>query len=436
MGRAGRSRREFLRVAAQLASVLPFAAYPGCGGSSGASSTPTPTPLALTDDEFLDAVERAAFLYFWEQAGAATGLVKDRALAAGSDSRTLSSVAATGFGLAALCIADQRGYMDSATVKARVLATLNTLLNQPGENGFFYHFVDMNTGLRSGTSEVSSIDTAILMCGVLTCRQHFQDAQVQSLANTLYSRVNWQWMLNGGMTLSQGWTPEGGFLGARWDTYSELLMLYLLAIGSTTYPIPPSSWNQIARPTLTYQGLTYITNLNAPLFIHQFSHAWFDFRNRQDAFVNYFSNSVTATQAHKLFCLSLASQFADYQQNLWGISASDTQNNGYQAWGGPPSMGPIDGSVVPSAAAGSVPFLPADCLAGMRNIQSQYPRAWQRYGYVGAFNPLTGWYDPDAVGIQTGITMLMAENQRTGFVWNTFMTSPEAQAAMAAVGFH
>lgn len=436
LGNQPLTRRELLRIFGRFTLASPFIGATllniACGGSSGGSSQP-PT---ISDDQFLDNLERACFLFFWEQASATTGQVKDRALASGNDTGTVSSIASTGFGLTALCIAAHRGYMDSASVQARVLATLNFLVNQTNVNGFFYHWVDVNTGQRAWNSEVSSIDTAILLCGVLTCRQYFQDHQIQSLATQLYQQVNWPWMLNGGVTFSQGWTPENGFLTTRWDTYSELMMLYLLAIGSTTSPIRASSWDQIGRPTITYQGLTYITNYSAPLFIHQFSHAWFDFRNQQDAYANYFYNSVTATQAHKLFCLSLASQFSDYQDDLWGISASDTQNNGYQAWGGPPAMGPIDGSVVPSATAGSLPFLPAGCIAVLRNIYSKFPQSWQRYGFVGAFNPLTAWYDPDVVGIQTGITMLMAENQRSSFVWNTFMKNPEVQSAMTAVGFH
>jgi hypothetical protein len=404
-----------------------------CGGSKSSSNS---GPSPLTDDEFLDEIERAIFLYFWEQASSTTGLVKDRAFAAGNDTRTLSSIAATGFGLTALCIADQRGYMASADIAARVQATLTFLLNQmPNQDGFFFHYVDMNTGQRANSSEVSSIDTAILLCGVLTCRQHFQDQQIADLATQLYQQVNWPWMLNGGATFSMGWLPESGFLTGRWDTYSELMMLYLLAIGATVNPIPASSWQAFARPSLTYQGLTYITNLSAPLFIHQYSHAWFDFRNKQDAYANYFNNSITATQSHMLFCLSLASQFSDYSNNLWGITASDSVN-GYVVWGGPPSMGPIDGSIVPCAAGGSIPFLSSNCIAVLRDIQAEFPNAWQRYSFVDAFNPLSGWYDTDVIGIDLGIMMLMAENQRSAFVWNTFMTNPEALAAMTAVGFH
>jgi len=420
-------------AAAGLATVNLALIETSCGGSSSGNAAQTPP---LTDDQFLDQTEQAAFLYFWEQASATTGQVKDRAYATGiNDTRTLSSIAATGFGLTALCIAAQRGYMSSSQIQARVLAALNFIWNNlPQENGFFYHYVDMNTGLAEPGSEVSSIDTSILLCGVLTCRQYFQDSQIQTLATQIYQRVNWPWMLNGGTTFSQGWLPDSGFLTTRWDTYSELMMLYLLAIGSTTYPVPASSWNAFSRPLVAFQNYTYISG-DAPLFIHQYSHAWFDFRNQQDAYANYFANSIIATEAHKAFCLSLAGEFSDYQQNLWGITASDSQNNGYVAWGGPPSMGPIEGSIVPSAAGGSVPFLPSDCIAALQNIQSAYPGASQRYSYVDAFNPLTGWYDTDALGIAVGIAMLMAENYRSAFVWDTFMQNPEPQAAMTAVGF-
>ncbi len=402
-----------------------------CGGSSGSVVTPPPPPI--TDDEFLDQTERAAFQFFWEQASATSGLIKDRAFAiGGNDNRPVASIASTGFGLTALCIGHKRGYGDAAQIQARVTTTLNFLLNLTHVNGFFYHFLDLDTGARVWSSEVSSIDTSILLCGVLTCRQYFQDANIQSLATQIYQRVNWPWMLNGGPTFSMGWTPENGFIPTNWDTYSELMMIYLLAIGSAANPVAAATWDAFARPSLTYQGLTYITNTGAPLFIHQYSHAWFNFRNKNDNYANYFNNSVTATAAHKLFCLSLSSQFADYRTSLWGMTASDSVN-GYTVWGGPPAMGPIDGSIVPCATGGSLPFAPTDCIAVLRNIRATYPKAWQRYGFVDAFNPLTGWYDADVIGIDLGIAMLMAENQRTSFVWNTFMANPEAQNAFQAV---
>ena len=419
-------------------------AMEGCGG--GNSTTPPPPPgdaYTGTDDQLLEEIEKAGFLFFWEQADPARGLVKDRALAAGNDTRTASSIAATGFGLAVLCVGDQRGYQPHTTIVGRVQTTLSFLANtlQPmGMNGFFYHFVDMTTGARAFNSEVSSIDTAILLCGALTCRQYFsQDALIPALAMQIYSNVNFNWMLNGGPTLSMGWTPESGFLAARWDHYSELMMLYLLAMASPNpaFAIPASSWSAWTRPVIQYQGLSYISGSD-PLFVHQYSHAWFDFRNKKDAFANYLQNSITATQAHRLFCISLASQFSDYSTDLWGITSSDSKN-GYVAWGGPSAqggtIGPVDGSIVPCATAGSIPFDFSDSIHVLRWIRGNYPQAWQRYGYVDAFNPLKGWYDTDVIGIDLGISMLMAENQRTQLIWNTFMQNPEAQTAIQLAGF-
>ena len=447
--RSDPTRRKFLAGASKTAGAallggLAFE-WTGCGG--GTSTLPPPPSgdgYPGTDDQLMEEIEQAAFLFFWEQADPSTGQVKDRAVATGvNDTHTVSSIAATGFGLAALCIGDQRGYEPHAAIVSRVQATLSFLLNtlQPmGQNGFFYHFVDMTSGARAFTSEVSSIDTAILLSGALMCREYFsQDAQIPGLAAQIYSNVNFNWMLNGGSTLSMGWTPESGFLTTRWDHYCELMMLYLLAMAAPNpaFAIPPSSWSAWSRPTITYQGLTYISGSD-PLFVHQYSHAWFDFRNKKDAYANYFENSGTATQAHRLFCISLANQFSDYSADLWGITSSDSIN-GYVAWGGPSAqggiIGPVDGSIVPCATAGSVPFDFTDTIHVLRWIRGHYPSAWQQYGYVDAFNPLTGWYDTDVLGIDLGISMLMAENQRSQLIWNTFMQNPEVQTAMQLAGF-
>jgi hypothetical protein len=437
------NRRELLAQLVKAASVSSLGGTAlflhGCGG--GSSSAPPPPPgdgYPGTNDQLLEEIEKAGFQFFWEQADPATGQVKDRALAAGNDTRTVSSIAATGFGLTALCIGDQRGYQPHSAIVSRVQATLNFLANtmQPqGMNGFFYHFVDMTTGARAFTSEVSSIDTAILLCGVLTCRQYFADTTIQNLATQIYSNVNFNWMLNGGTTLSMGWTPESQFIPTRWDTYSELMMLYLLAMAAPNpaFAIPTTSWVAWARPSFTYQGLNYISS-GAPLFTHQYSHAWFDFRNKKDAFADYFQNSMNATLAHRLFCISLVGQFSDYSADLWGISSSDSVK-GYVAWGGPPTLGPIDGSLVPCATAGSLAFDFPDTIHVLRWIRGHFPQAWQLYGYVDAFNPLTGWYDTDVIGIDVGISVLMAENQRTQFVWNTFMKDPAALTGMNLAGF-
>ena len=388
-----------------------------------------------THEQFLDDIQRATFDFFWNEASPTTGQVKDRALANGNDLRKMSSVAATGFGLTGLCIADHRGYGKSAEIRERVRKTLRFVVNQmPHEHGFFYHFIDMETGKRWEKCEVSSIDSSLLLCGVLTARQYFADQEIQDSATKIYERVDWPWMLNGESTFSMGWTPESGFLKARWEHYCELMMIYLLAIGSPAHPVSPGTWNAWTRPKITYQGIDYISG-NDPLFTHQYSQAWYDFRNKRDAYANYFENSVKATKAHKLFCLSLHDKFPGYGEDLWGISASDYVG-GYTAWGGPPPQGPIDGSIVPCATGGSLPFLFDDCIRVLRTIRGHYgQKAWTRYGFVDAFNPLTGWYDSDVLGIDLGITMLMAENHRTGSMWETFMKNEEARSAMQKAGF-
>ncbi|MBS1820522.1 MAG: hypothetical protein JST61_00865 [Acidobacteria bacterium] len=398
---------------------------------------PRPAALNAADTVFLDEMERQACLYFYEQADPSTGQVLDRAnnrTANGQiDSRFVSSIAATGFGLTALCIADRRRYLPADRIRRRVLATLQFHLRpMPTERGFYYHFNDVKTGLPLLNIEVSPIDTAILLCGILTCRAHFKDSKITDLATQIYARIDWPWMLNGGKTFAMGWLPATGFLTPRWDHYAEMMMLYLLAIGSPTHPIDPSCWRSFSRPRVRFEGFNFITG-HDPLFIHLYSHAWFDFFRKRDAFADYFSNSVTAVRAHKAFCLGLN---RGYTEDYWGLTASDWMH-GYTAWGGPPSMGPIDGSVVPCATAGSLPFLTRDCLRVLRSLKDKYGEyAWGRYGPCDALHPNVSWYDADVLGIDLGISLLMAENLRTGFVWKTFMQNPETMNAMKLAGFH
>jgi hypothetical protein len=387
-----------------------------------------------TDDDLLEEIVRAAFDFFWTEAGP-SGQVKDRAFLNGRDTHTLASIAATGFGLSGLCIGHARRYRNPDEIIERVRQTLRFIWEKlPHEHGFYYHFVDITSGERQWRSEVSSIDTAILICGVLTARQHFRDAEIQDLATRIYQRVDWDWMLNGGHTMSMGWNPESGFIEYRWSHYCELMMIYLLALGSPTHSITPRSWAAWKRPLLSYEGYEYISG-NDPLFTHQYSQAWFDFRGKRDVYLNYFQNSITATMAHREFCLSLRNKYPDYSERLWGITASDSVK-GYRIWGGPPSFGEPDGTVVPCATAGSLVFLYPECMEVLRNIRERYGRAWGNYGYVDAFNPLTGWYDNVVLGIDVGITMLMAENHRTKFIWRTFMRNNEVRRAMASAGFH
>jgi hypothetical protein len=442
-----RSRRSVLQQMAAMSLALPLAhtrsltllesgaGRQGAELPAGPAPMPQPTSLTPEDEDVLNQLEQAAFLFFWEQANPDTGLIKDRCNVRTKDTSIAASIASTGFGLTAICIAHQRGFVSSADARLRVVQTLSFLWHKlPTHRGFFFHFANINTGERMWDSEISSIDTAILLCGVLTCRQHFaQDRDIVELAHAIFDRVDWTWLSEDTTLLSMGWTPEMGFISSRWDYYSELMMIYLLGMGSMTHPLNKETWFAWKRTVFEYDGLRYIGSF-APLFIHQFSQAWFDYRNKRDQYADYFQNSVIATDVHRLFCISLNEKFPDYSDALWGITVSDSPH-GYVIWGGPPATGPIDGTVVPCATGGSIPFLPAATMRVMRTIHDHYPQAWSRYGFVDAFNPLTGWYNTDVIGIDVGITMVMAENARTGFVWETFMKNPEAVRGMAAAGF-
>jgi hypothetical protein len=425
---AGLTRRLLLRqiIGAGTLPALVLARPPDDAGCAG---------LSPEDGRFLEDLEKANFLFFWEQASPETGLVKDRANVRAADSGIVASIAGTGFGLTALCIAQQNGWVPLRDARERAIASLRFLSKKmPTHRGFFYHWANVNTGERIWDSEVSSVDTAILLCGVLTCREHFRYAEITRLAYEIFNRIDWTWLSEDTTLLPHGWTPEMGFLPYRWDYYSEHMMMYLLGMGSSTHPLPPQAWNAWKRTVFEYDGLRYIGSY-APLFIHQYSQAWFDFRGKRDRYADYFQNSVTATEVHRRFCIELGKQFPDYSADLWGITASDSKH-GYVVWGGPPEIGPIDGTVAPSAAGGSLPFLPEAALRVLKHIKSRYgSQAWSRYGFVNAFNPLTGWYDTDVIAIDTGITMLMAENLRTGFVWKTFMKNPEAQRGLQRAGF-
>jgi hypothetical protein len=422
-------RREILRTMAMAAGCAVAPAGFVFGGDS--------TERSKEDDAFLDDLERQGCLFFWEQASAKTGQILDRARNDRSDnardSRRMASIASTGFGLTALCIADRRGYLPHALIVERVRNALDWHLNYlPEVHGFFFHFTDVETGKRFSGSELSSIDTSLLLCGILAARAYFDDPTIHKLASQIYERVDWPWMLNGGKTFSMGWQPETGFLDARWSHYCELMMIYLLAIGSTTHPVTPEYWSNFTRPVIHYAGFDYISG-NDPIFTHQYSHAWYDFRNKSDAFADYFANSIKATRAHKAFCLSYPKW---YNEDYWGVTASD-YSGGYTAWGGPPPLGPLDGTVVPSAAAGSLAFLPQECISVLRAMRSKWGKqAWGRYGFVDAFHPAANWYDPDVLGIDQGISVLMAENLRSGLVWETFMRNPECVNAMQRAGIH
>lgn len=403
------------------------------------STLPKQALTSREDEVFLEDLSRRSFTYFIEQGHPETGLVLDRAHTGGTtNGERIASTAATGFGLTALCIGAERGWIQPAAARERVRKTLRFLAaHVPQEHGWMPHFIDQVSGERRWQSEYSSIDTALLMAGVLSAKGYFQDdPEIARLANQLYERMDFRWMLNGhpGL-LSHGWTPEHGFIPTRWDTYSEHMILQMLGLGAPKNALPPAAWRAWQRNGISYGGYTYLNS--GPLFTHQFSQAWLDLRHQRDSvapYANFFANSITATRAHKAFNQELAKDFPGYSDTIWGITASDSAK-GYVAWGGPPREDIIDGTVVPCAAGGSLMFAPDIVVPALRAMQTRYgSKIYGRYGFTDAFNPNNGWVNPDVIGIDIGITLLSAENLRSGKVWTWFMRNPEITRAYQAAG--
>ena len=430
------------RLAAWMLCGL-LAAAPSLPGQLAAPPTPWPgaRPSAVLppeDDALLDELQQAAFRYFSEQANPVTGLVRDRARSDGSASPGKASIAASGFALSAWAIAAHRGWTDRATALAHVRLALRFLADKaPRRHGFFYHFMEMDTGERAWQCELSPIDTGLFFAGAITAREYFGDPEVTELVNRLFHDVDWEWFLNDGSTLAMGWHDEHGFSRYRWDKYAEDMMLSFLGMGAVERPLPVSYWDAWSRtPVGTYGGFHFIEG--PQLFIHQFTHAYVDFRNLRDAYADYYRNSILATLAQRQFSIDLRNEFPAWGERLWGLTASDSAS-GYKAWGGPPrttDANALDGTIVPCAAAGSVAFTPSESMTTLRYMRTAYgDRIWSRYGFVDAFNPQTGWVNPDVIGIDLGITLVQAENARTGFVWAVFMQAPEVHRALARAGF-
>ncbi|HVF30822.1 MAG TPA: glucoamylase family protein, partial [Pyrinomonadaceae bacterium] len=414
-----------------------------------APSNPVPTAqVAPADDAFLDDLQKKTFQWFWEFSHPKTGLTLDRTSTEGvppppgKSHHKVATIAATGFALTGYCIASDRGWITPAQAKERTKNTLDFFANrQEHKNGWFYHFIDQETGERRWRSELSSIDTALLLGGVLTVKQCFKDDnEIVGLADKIWRRVDFRHMLNGDpYLLSHGWRPESGWIPNRWHDYSEQMMLYLMAIGSPTTPIPARSWYALERNWVEYGPYRYLAAVS-PLFIHQFSHAWVDFRNRrerQPPNVDYFENSVNATRAQRQYFIDvLSKEFPKYGPNIWGLTASDFQK-GYVAWGAPPRHPQTDGSIVPAAAAGSLMFTPDITLAALKEMKEKYgDKVYGRYGFADAFNPHNGWVNDDVLGIDLGITLLSIENLRSGKVWHWFMQNDEIRRAMRRVSLY
>jgi hypothetical protein len=424
--------------------LLIVLAFPASFANTQQRKAAKPRQTTSTQSEtFLEDLSYRAFLYFHEQTNPQTGLTLDRARADGTahdakhSSHNIASIASTGFALTALCIAAERHWISRREARERLLVSLRFFAERADhQHGWFYHWLDARTGERRWQSEISSIDTALLLAGILTARQYFRnDREVIKLATKIYERVDFQWMLNQHpLILSHGWRPENGFIKNRWDTYCELMILYVLAIASPTHPISAAAWYAWKRPLISYAGRTYISG--GPLFTHQYSHAWIDFRGRRERqapFTDFFKNSVDAVYAHRAFCADLAKEFPGYSQTIWGITASDSAK-GYIAWGGPPREPAIDGTVVPYAAGGSLMLAPELALPALLGMRQKFgEKIYSKYGFTDAFNPNTGWVDEDVIGIDQGITLLSVENFRTGKVWKWFMANREIPRALRLV---
>ena len=458
--------------------LLPLA-LGGCGaGSNPPAGSERRAAVALAspaNPAQLEDLERRTFNYFWETANPDNGLIPDRYPTPSS-----SSIAAVGFALTAYPIGVERGYVPRAQAAARVRTTLQFFLHAPqgpeargrsGYHGFFYHFLDMKTGLRYRHAELSTIDTTLLMAGVLASAGYF-DAQnpdeiaVRTLADALYRAVDWRWAAHADGGVAMAWTPEDGLSSENWTGYNEAMLLYLLGLGSPTHPLADSAWQawtvkyeQFWSSEYGQQYLTYPT-----LFIHQYTPLWVDLRGIRDAFMrqhglDYFENSRRATYANRAYALSNLDGWADYGAQLWGLTASDGPGEFRQRFGGRlrqfrgyAARGIAfydDGTLAPNGPIGSLPFAPELVLPAIAQMRQRYgAHLYSTYGFLDAFNPSfvgkpqtgtavpgVGWFDVDYLGIDQGLILGMVENYRSGLVWKLMRASPYLRQGLARAGF-
>ncbi len=421
----------------------------------------------LTDVE-LEELQRDAFSYFLHETNPDNGLVLDK-----TARNWPASIAATGMALASYPVAVERGFMSRAAAVERTLTTLRFFWNSPhgpepdatGYKGFYYHFLDMQTGRRAWQCELSTIDSTFLLAGALTAGIYFDaqlhdELEIRQLADALYRRADWQWAQNGGATVTHGWKPENGFLRYRWEGYDEALLLYILGLGSPTFPLPESAYEAW---TTTYQwehryGFDYL--YAGPLFTHQLSHIWIDFRGIQDAFmrakgIDYFENSRRATYVQRRYAIHNPLKFAHYGEHCWGLTASEGPGPDtlivagverrfldYVGRGVP--FGPDDGTLAPWAVAASLPFAPEIVLPALDYcIHDIKLTEANRYGFKASFNPTYpvasgnphGWVSPCHFGLNEGPTVLMVENYRSGLPWQLMRGCPYIVDGLRRAGF-
>ena len=423
------------------------------GNVQGPDSEPVAATAGGEGDPYIDLTARLAFDYFWEQANPANGLVKDR-----STDGSAASIAAVGFGLSAITVGIDRGWITRAEGAGRVEATLDFFATCPqgeaasdvcGYRGFFYHFLDLRTGTRAGTNELSTIDTALLLGGVLQAAEYFdgggaEEARIRELADTIWRRVEWDWATPRSPRVALGWRPEEGFLPFDWRGYNEAMILYVLGLGSPTHPLPDGAWDAwtATYPSdwQTHYGLTFLTF--PPLFGHQYSHVWIDFRDIQDDYMrskdsDYFENSRKATLAQRAYAIDNPRGWPNYGPNEWGLTASDDPPPAplYIARGAAPVQND-NGTITPTAAGGSYAFTPAESREALRTFYARYrPTLWGPYGLRDAYNVALNWTATDYLGIDQGPIVLMIENERTGVVWDAFTRHPDVQRGLDRAGF-
>ena len=398
----------------------------------------------LTDSEFLTLLSQRAFDYFIDYQDDKTGLISDNSQGG------YASIAATGFGLAAYVIGAERGWIEKEEAESRIIKTLDTFLPNKdypddilaeGKDGFFYHFLDMNTAKRAGYCEVSVVDTALLACGALTAGDYF-GGEIKEKAEKLYKNINWQTFFNKEKGLFyMGWSPEKGYFTRHWNFFTdEVIIISLLAIGSPTYPVEPLSYYAFKREEGTYKDVgPFIYSFNGALFCHQYAHAWFYFKDKVDKKgINWWQNSYLATLANRQFCIDNASAYKTYGPDSWGISSFYLPRAYTMHFGASPcgSVTPMhNGTVSPVGVAASMIFTPKESFFALENFFTNYSNLWGHYGLRNSFNLDRGFYAPVYYGIDRGLMLLMLENFKDSLVWNSFMKNEYMQDALDKVGF-
>jgi hypothetical protein len=394
----------------------------------------------------LDLESKGCFDFFWMEANSdrnskGYGLIRDRAGAISKAEKSISSIASVGFGLSALAIGVERKWITWEQARERAEGILDTLYCHAEQvNGFFYHFLNMDTAKRARKCEVSMIDTAIALCGAIAAGEYFGGA-VKEKADFLYQRVDWNWYRDArNNRFYMGYTPERGFSG-WWDFYAEQLMAYILGAGSPTHPVPGDMFYSFVRYSAG-AGDHFYHSWFGSLFTHQYSHVWVDFRGKKDRLgADWWENSVKATRANRDYCIKMGKFFKTFHENSWGLTPCDGPW-GYQGrYGAAPSAFTdnehfTDGTVPPAGAAGSIVFTPDESMDALNYYYEKHAALWGKYGFLDAYNldAAPNWYARDVIGINKGITLLMMENYRTGLIWDLFMKNGYVQQGIANVG--